>query len=642
MLTEAQLEIISDALIPLFQYLEHEVIVDVASRIKNSLTYSRTAEIEAQRLQKLGYSPARIRKEAMKLLNSDAEYRKMVAKNTLEHKKAVKKILREIIKNAQKANADIMKETADLTYLDDLRIWKQGGKTLTDCSYLPQLVDAMRQQTSDELKNLTQTTGFKTMSGFEAVENLYKRELDKAMIKICTGTFSREQVVYDVVHNLANSGLRTIDFASGYSMQLDTAVKLATRTGAHQIMAKVMDANIAGTDENLVYVSKHWGARNEGTGHANHEQWQGKVYYIKDGNDYSEEAKRIGQERITSLWYATGYSADGAKENDPLGLHGYNCRHKHYVWFENISELPKEEPEPKTVPINGKTYDYYKMSQKMRSMERTVRALKREREALNKLGMDTKELNVKIKQRIRDYEQFCDTCKVKPDVNRMRYECGTSDLKKTEAWKLYGESCGAKNSDRNTGEIVHYDEKNDYSISVSGYGKNVNNGLSKAARKVAELGEKDGCEHMYLVDLQNGNLDYYETNGLPNEVGYNFWKKLKENTEKRYAFIHNHNTDGMLSETDIRTLMTEKQIPIMVAVRNDAVIYIAERSGETLATTYYDELYPEEISNLNKLLRDGKITAGERTKLREEMIVYNILRDYTKGGGLIEKDGRKK
>lgn len=436
-LTDEQLEIISDALVPLFQYLEKEVIVDVANRIKESLAYTRTAELEVESLQRLGYSPARIRKEAMKILKADPDFRKQVAKNTLEQKKKVKKLLQSILKSAQILKDKILSKAADLSYFYDLRVWKQGGKELTDKSFLPQLVEAAQRQTSDVLKNLAQTTGFRTMSGFEAMENLYQRELDKAMIKVCTGTFSREQIVYDVVHSLADSGLRTIDFASGYSMQLDTAVKLAIRTGAHQLSGKIMDANIMQTGENLVYVSKHWGARNTGTGHANHEQWQGKVYFIKDGTDYSDEAKRIGQDRIMSLWYATGYSVDGSRENDPLGLYGFNCRHKHHPWFLGISELPAEDPEPEAVRINGKTYDYYAITQKQRSMERKIRAMKREREALKALNMDTKQITKKIKQKINDYEEFCDTAKVKPDINRLRYESGTSDLKKTEAWKSY-------------------------------------------------------------------------------------------------------------------------------------------------------------------------------------------------------------
>lgn len=437
MLSEQQLEIIADALTPLFQYLENEVIVDIARRIAKTLTYTRTAELQAMSMEQLGYSPARIRKEAMKLLTSDPAYRKAVAKNTLEYKREIRKTINQITKEAYKANDEIVANAGNMSWIDDLSVWKSAGKDLTDNSFLQQLVTAFSAQTAGELKNMTQSTGFKVMSGYEGIENAYRRELDKAVIKICSGTFSQDKVVRDVVHDLSQSGLRSIDYASGYSMQLDTAVRGALRTGCHQLAGKVQDRNIEQTGENLVYISKHWGARNTGVGHANHEQWQGRVYYIKEGQDYREEANRIGQDYITDLWRATGYSVDGAHENDPTGLYGYNCRHNHHVWFEGVSSFPKDSPESKPVTINGKTYDYYAMTQKMRAMERNIRALKREKEALATLGMDTREINARIKSKRAEYKDFCNACGVPEQTSRLRYECGTADLKKTQAWHSY-------------------------------------------------------------------------------------------------------------------------------------------------------------------------------------------------------------
>lgn len=439
MLSDEQLEILSEALRPLFQYLEKEVIVDIARRIRKTLTYSRTAELQALSMKDLGYSPARIRKEAMKLLNADPEFRKQVAKNTLEYKRAVRDIINEITKEAYRANDEIVASAGDMAWISDLSVWKDAGKSLTDDSFLSQLVKAFADQTAGELRNMTQTTGFKTMRGYESVRNIYRSELDKAVIKICSGTFSQDKVLRDVVHDLAQSGLRSIDFDSGRSMQLDTAARVAIRTGCHQLAGKVTDKNIERTGENLVYVSKHRGARNTGTGHANHEQWQGKVYYIKPGRDYGKEAERIGQDRITDLWYATGYSVDGAHENDPLGLDGYNCRHNRHPWFEGVSTFPANHSEPDSEPVtvNGRTYDFYAMTQKMRSMERGVRALKREKEALEALGMDTTEIKAKIKRRTAEYREFCKACGVPSSTTKLRYECGTSDLKKTQAWKNY-------------------------------------------------------------------------------------------------------------------------------------------------------------------------------------------------------------
>lgn len=460
MLSEEQLEIISEAITPLFQYLEKEVITDIARRIAKTLTYSRTAELQAMSMAKLGYSPARIRKEAMKLLNADPEYRKAVAKNTLEYKRTIRGIINSITREAYRANNDIVAGAGNMAWISDLAVWKSAGKELKDNSFLQQLVDSFTAQTGGELKNMTQTTGFKVMSGYEGIENAYRRELDKAVIKICSGTFSQEKVIRDVVHDLAQSGLRSIDFASGYSMQLDTAARLAIRTGCHQLAGKVQDENIEQTGENLVYVSKHWGARNTGTGHANHEQWQGSVYFIKEGQDYREEAKRIGQDYITDLWRATGYSVDGLHENDPTGLYGYNCRHNYYVWFEGVSSFPKnhDEKEPAPITINGKTYDYYAMTQKMRAMERNIRALKREKEALSSLGMDTTEINAKIKRRRAKYKDFCNACGVPEKTSRLRYECGTSDLKKTKAWN--GFEVSAAPAKKTVAEVFQSDTMN--------------------------------------------------------------------------------------------------------------------------------------------------------------------------------------
>ena len=257
MLSEEQLEIISETIVPLFQYLEHEVIVDIARRIAKTLTYSRTAELQAMSMADLGYSPARIRKEAMKILNADPEYRKAVAKNTLEYKREIRDTINDITREAYKANDDIVAGAGNMAWISDLAVWKSVGKELKDHSFLQQLVDAFAAQTAGELKNMTQSTGFKTMSGYEGIENAYRRELDKAVIKICSGTFSQDKVIRDVVHDLAQSGLRSIDFASGYSMQLDTASRLAIRTGCHQLAGKIQDKNIEQTGENLVYVSKH-------------------------------------------------------------------------------------------------------------------------------------------------------------------------------------------------------------------------------------------------------------------------------------------------------------------------------------------------------------------------------------------------
>lgn len=80
-------------------------------------------------------------------------------------------------------------------------------------------------------------------------------------------------------------------------------------------------------------------------------------------------------------------------------------------------------------------------------MEQKIRALKREREAMKALDMETKPISNKIKQKINDYEEFCDKAGVKPAINRLRYEGGTSDITKTKAWEIHEKSMESKIAD---------------------------------------------------------------------------------------------------------------------------------------------------------------------------------------------------
>lgn len=203
------------------------------------------------------------------------------------------------------------------------------------------------------------------------------------------------------------------------------------------------------------------------------------------------------------------------------------------------------------------------------------------------------------------------------------------------------ERIGASVAKRNTGTPVRYSEKYDYSIKIDGYSDKVLQNFSEYAEDVAKKGSKDGREHMYLINTVTGEKEYYEK-GTEGEVGGpEFWAFLESHSNGSYAFIHNHNTDGSFSETDMRTLLQNNNIGPMIAVRNDAVIYVAEKGDNTPATGYYDDLYQDELNKLNADVKNGKISLADRNIRREEIIVDGLLRDYTKAGRLVEINGQK-
>lgn len=434
MLSEEQIEVLGETLVPLYQHLEEEVIADVTRRLQKSMSYTRTMELEIIALQKLGYSPAKIRAEVMRRLRADKEFQRMVEQNTIEYKQTIANLLKSINRKAAEAASDVVESAVEMSWADDLSLWESAGKKLDNHSRLNQITEAMKKQTLGELKNITKTTGFHAATGFESIKTLYRRELDKALVKRAYGAFSPEQCVYDVVRELSRSGIRCINYDSGRSYQLDTAARMCLRTAGNQIVAQVMNRNLADTGEALVQVSAHWGARNQGEGIANHEQWQGKVYSV-DGKKHPEEEKRINME-IRDLKETTGYDVHTGQGNIE-GLHGVNCRHQHYVFFEGISEPAKYPMEPEEKVINGKRYDYYAMTQKQRQMERDIRALRREKEALKALGQDTKPVEARIRQKTKEYQEFSKACGIRAKMNRIRVENDTSDLTKTQAWKAY-------------------------------------------------------------------------------------------------------------------------------------------------------------------------------------------------------------
>lgn len=234
-----------------------------------------------------------------------------------------------------------------------------------------------------------------------------------------------------------------------------------------------------------------------------------------------------------------------------------------------------------------------------------------------------------------------DKCPVLPFHANCR--CTIIPVTDEEVIKRYEKEYGAaaKEAIRNTNTPVKFNEKYNYTVSFDWADEKTNTSISKCARKVAELGSEDGNEHMFLVNTKTGEPLYYEK-GISGEVGgEKFWNFLDENKEEQFVFIHNHNTDGYFSETDMRTLLRTNQINGMIAVRNDAVIYVAEKGSEIPDTGFFDDLFEKELEVLNEEVKEGKLSLSERNIRREEIIVDGLIERYTKKRRLVEVDGRK-
>lgn len=391
----------------LYQDFEDEVIADIARRVKKTGRYTETAELMAKSMVEQGYSAEKIQAEVMKMLRADKAYQMAVAENTAAYKQEIQNLINQTVQEAKKVGDALVAEAGNMAWNNDLSMWKEQGVDLKKPNSMGQLLAAFQAQTAGELKNLTRTMGFKnTVFGTTGILNAYQREMDLALLKVATGAFSYDQAVNDCVHRLAQSGLRSIDYANGRSYQLDTAARMSVRTGLSQLSGKIMESNLASTGQDLVITSQHMGSRPE------HAPWQNKVF------SYSGKNKKY-----PNFFKETGYGT-------ATGLKGVNCTHDFYPFWEGASVIPEDIKEPAPVTINGKEYGYYQVSQQQRKMERDIRATKREIEAQKAIGGDTAELQGILRKQTSDYKRFSAAAGVKVKNNRLRASSGSSDLNK--------------------------------------------------------------------------------------------------------------------------------------------------------------------------------------------------------------------
>ncbi len=391
----------------LYQNLEDEVIADIARRVKKTGRYTETAELMAKSMVEQGYSAEKIQAEVMKMLRADKAYQMAVAENTKAYKQEVQDIIDQTVKDAKKAGNELVAEAGNMAWNNDLSMWQEHGVDLKKPNNMSQIINAFQMQTAGQLRNLTKTMGFKnTVFGTTGVLNAYQREMDLALLKVATGAFSYDQAVNDCVHRLAQSGLRSIDYASGKTYQLDTAVRMSVRTGMSQLAGKVMEENLKSSGQDLVITSQHIGSRPE------HAPWQNKVF------SYSGKSKKY-----PDFFKETGYGT-------AAGLKGVNCTHDFYPFWEGASVIPDDIVEPDPVTVNGKEYTYYQATQKQRQMERSIRSTKREIEAQKAIGGNTDDLRASLRRQRGEYYKFSADVNIRPKDNRLRVIGGTSELKK--------------------------------------------------------------------------------------------------------------------------------------------------------------------------------------------------------------------
>lgn len=191
----------------------------------------------------------------------------------------------------------------------------------------------------------------------ESAKQSYMDSLNQVYLEVSTGLYDYESAIKRAIGRLSDKGITAATYrrkdGTLVRYSLEGTVRRDVLTAVNQLANETNDKVAEDLGADYVYVSEHLGARNKGTGHQNHESWQGQVY------------KRIGSEpNYPNFQQTTGYGLID-------GLAGVNCRHLHYAFFPGVSEIPKR------LVDDAENTRVYELMQKQRMMERSIRHLQK-------------------------------------------------------------------------------------------------------------------------------------------------------------------------------------------------------------------------------------------------------------------------
>jgi len=354
-----------------------------------------------------------------------------------ESQAAIEQKLRKLTGLTQKELRSLLQDAVLTSWEDDRATLGQLGIELSNPlknAAVIRVMDAEFKKSLGELTNLTRTT--MKQSQIDLINML-----DEADLRVAAGVQSYSAAVCDILDRYAGRGIY-VDYPSGTRRTLEAAVRLCVVTSMNQTAAQVTNQYVVEAQTNYVLFSAHLGARVKQKGQpdlAGHDLWQGRVFCI-----------RGSEPGYPNLLESTGYDIDpvtgvGTVVN-PLGAHGYGCRHSHKVWDKRLrNPYVDENGEMKIDSEENKKR--YELQQKQRAMERSLRAWKRKliekQEQINnpredmdidKLQQDYDRMAYQLTQKNKAYNDFCKQNNLQPQYDRIKVaDFGREQTKRSNA-----------------------------------------------------------------------------------------------------------------------------------------------------------------------------------------------------------------
>lgn len=577
MFTPEIMEAIPTALEQIFDSLQMSIMADIVRMLVLAQELTPTSVYKIGRLYKLGKSKSAI---------------KSIVQNTLD------------LSNSEIKN--VFSGVIESGYNEAESVFTEQGKEFipyAENEPLQQFVRAVQAQTQGECKNITQSMGFAKRQpdgslGFTPAADYYQETLDKAVMEIASGASDYNTVLEKTVTEMTNSGLRTVDYASGHSNRVTVAARRAVTTGLNQVVGKINEENAEKLGTNYFEVSWHSGAR------PTHQVWQGRVYSKEE------------LESVCGLGTVTG-------------LCGANCYHSYSPFTpgitprtytdEQLDQMNAEENEP--VEYNGKKYTKYEATQRQRRLETAMRAQRQKIKLLEEGGADEQAIINARARYVKTSDEYVNFSKsvglsqqwdrvtvgsntVKGITKPKKAEMPLRGIKNVDDGKIRGMNSNKHIANSSKGDILKEESK-----------KSITPITDKAIERVPKV-DIDGYSEEQRVEIQKQHkelLKFSKEHNQNKEVAFAFREDLTDKTPllgaddhldfgtslsgkgNNLMILHNHPRNSSFSDVDISLFKNLKSLKTLTIVKNNGDVEFI-----TKGDNFNDEVFKLEYNRLKK------------------------------------------
>ena len=540
MLTANQIDVLRSYSGQLLDPIIDFLIEDIAKRVAEAGQLTGTASYETWQLQKLGISQKKLKKEIAKRL-----------------------------KISQKEAEKLLTQAAETGYDYDIsRFPAKYAIPLSANKNLQQVLEATIKLANEDLQNITQTIGFIGPDGVcRELTDAYNQACDFAFQKVSTGAQDYTSAIREAVKNLADKGIRTIDYESGVHTSLEAAVRRNMMGGLGLMQEQISrqiheDVGCDGWE-----ISAHAGSAPD------HEPIQGRQYSDKEFEKLNNSLVR----RIGTL--NCGHSAM------PI-IMGVNEPQYTDAELEDFRQKNEEG-----VTFDGKHYTLYEATQ--RKFERTIRKQKRRILVDEATGDKDKLLidQVKLQRLKQEYTRFSKG--VGLPAQHARMEAAGFDWKKgkaaekaakaaaksvySENEKSIGLGIGTPKTNLQVVNSTEYKAKFDKISDNSA----LNGAIYKRAKAAVTHQSGDYFEDLSIIGPQ-GELVGFSSSTIRNETSYtdSLKKKIKTYPDYTLVAVHNHGTNTPPSGADLVSA-GHKRYKFGVVACNDGKVYVYDMREAT-------------------------------------------------------------